>query len=80
MAEVETMTVNVDKEAASKLRDIAKMKYGKRKGALGKAVSEAFKLFAKENEESADTRLIRLMHKGYKMGRILGTREDWHKR
>ncbi|OJI08005.1 MAG: hypothetical protein BK997_01760 [Candidatus Micrarchaeum sp. ARMAN-1] len=80
MSDTETITVNVSKEAAKKLRHMAVIKYGNKKGALGKAVSEAFVLFSKKNEESVDARLLKLMHKGFAMGKISGTRDDWHKR
>jgi hypothetical protein len=77
----ETMTVNVDEKTVARFRRFVRMKYGKRKGALGKAVAEAFnELVAKNESESADERLRRLMHKGYKLGKIIGTRDDWHKR
>jgi len=74
------VTISVEEESEKKFRKAAYIKYGKRKGALGKALSEALKNWAEQNQDLADERLLKLMKKGLKMGKITGSRSDWHGR
>jgi hypothetical protein len=75
-----TITVSVEEESEKKFRKAAYVKYGRRKGSLGKALSEAIKNWAEQNQDMADERLLKLMNKGFKMGKILGNRSEWHGR
>ena len=76
-----TMTVNVDEKTMERFRRFVRAKYGKRKGALGRAASDAFNaLVAKSESERANEHAIMLLRKGFRLGKIIGTREDWHAR
>ncbi len=58
-----TITLNVDDTAEEKFRQRAERRYGKRKGSLGKAASEAFEKWA-ENEEDAVEQALTVIEKG----------------
>lgn len=77
-----TITVNIREDAEKKLRQLAEVKYGKRKGYLGKALSEAVDEWAEKTEKSdVDVRAIAMLKKGYNMGGFkTKKRSEWHER
>lgn len=77
-----TITVNIREDAEKKLRELAAVKYGKRKGYLGKALSEAVDTWAEKTEKSdVDARAIAMLKKGFNMGGLkTKKRSEWHER
>ncbi len=76
----ETMTVNVNEEVASTFRKQASMRYGKRKGYLGKAVTEAMAEWSKKSSESLENQFAELLEKGIKMKKWKFNRDELHER
>lgn len=79
-AMTKTITINVSEETEREFRRLAKLKYGKHKGALGKTINDAIKALADKSPYDPDAHALALLKKGFKLGRITGTREDWHER
>lgn len=69
MSETETITINVDQKLSKKFRKLAAIKYGKRKGYLGKAIDSAIRnwLTVQESEDINIT-AINELKKGYNLG------------
>ena len=64
-----TITISVDEQVEKKFRKVAGVKYGRRKGYLGKALSNAMKTWlAKQEEENVDVQAIEELRKGFKLG------------
>jgi len=76
--ETKTITINIDKEVLSKLREHSDNK----KGFLGKTISKATKRYLREKEqEEARKRLLKILNKGYNMGGMtFKRREELHDR
>jgi hypothetical protein len=74
----ETITISVSEDTAQEFRRLALHKYGKRKGALEKVMTDAIRALAEKSDYDPDA--LALLKKGLKMGKITGTREDWHER
>ncbi|MEK6934031.1 MAG: hypothetical protein AABW75_04090 [Nanoarchaeota archaeon] len=71
-----TITINLETEVLKKLRELAIVEKRK-KGFLGKIISEATKEYLKEREqEEIVERQLRRMEIGYKMGKILIKQRD----
>lgn len=69
--ETETITINVEEKVSGKFRKLAAIKYGKRKGYLGKAISSAMKTWMEKQEsDDVDMRAIEELRKGYDLGGI----------
>ncbi len=65
------MTISASNNAEEAIRTYAQRKYGSRKGALKKAVDEAFLKVAEEDEqEQLRRRAIERLEKGFHLGRI----------
>ncbi len=64
-----TMTINIPDEIAEGFRKTVEKEYGKGKGILGKAITEALQKWQdeKEQKEIAERMLAR-MRKGFKLG------------
>lgn len=75
-----TITINISEETEKEFRKLAKMRYGKHKGALGKTITDAIKTLAEKGDYDPDAHAIALMKKGFKLGKTIGTRDDWHGR
>lgn len=76
-----TITVNVEKEVEEKFRKIASATYGKKKGYLGKALTEAMREWEKKNASKKKERFFELLEKGIDMGGInYKKREELHER
>jgi hypothetical protein len=75
-----TMTVNVEEEVASEFRKQAGLKYGKKKGYLGKAITEAMKEWSKKKNESLEKQFLDLLETGIKMKKWKFDRDELHER
>ncbi len=68
--EMETITVNVEKEVMEKLRKMA-AKEKQKKGFLGKTITEAMRKHIKETEqEEIRKEMLQILKKGYHMGKL----------
>lgn len=76
----ETMTVNVEEQVAEEFRRQASLKYGRRKGYLGKAVTEAMAEWSKKRTEGLENQFLRLLEKGVKTKKWKFNREELHER
>jgi hypothetical protein len=76
----ETMTVNVEKEVAAEFRKQAAMKYGKKKGFLGRALTDAMKEWAKKRDAEVVTQGLKLLKEGIKMKEWKFNREELYDR
>lgn len=63
---METITININETLAVKFRKKAEMKYGRKKGYLAKAVSDAFEEWLIK-EDNAIERAFAIMDKGIKL-------------
>lgn len=71
MSETETITINVDQRLSKRFRKLAAIKYGKRKGYLGKAIDNAITIWiTKQESEDIDIHAIEELRKGYNLGGI----------
>ncbi len=77
-----TITVSLDEETEREFREKAGIRYGRRKGYLGEAISDAMKVWMKKAEgDDADMRALRLLKKGFYLGKILyKSRDELHER
>ena len=76
----ETMTVNVKEDVAEEFRKQASLKYGKKKGYLGKAATEALKEWSKKRNEDADAKFLKLLREGIKTKPWKFNREELYER
>lgn len=77
-----TITVSVDADVEQKFRRIAKAVHGRKKGYLGKALTDAMKSWTKEKEQK-DTvaATLRLLDEGVDLGGIrYKNRDELHDR
>ncbi len=77
-----TITVSVDADVEEKFRRTAKAVHGKKKGYLGKALTEAMKTWTKEREQT-DTvaATLRMLEDGLDLGVVkYGERDELHER
>jgi len=78
---VATITVNVNEAVAKKFRETAAAAFGKSKGYLGKAVSEAFSQWLRRKQEkNASVRMLEILDEGLDLGGAAFTREQLHRR
>ena len=75
-----TITVNVEEEVESEFRKQASRRYGKRKGYLGKALTEAMSEWAKKRNADVENEALRLLKAGIKMKKWEFNREELHER
>ena len=76
-----TLTVNVDDAVAKKFRETAAAAFGKSKGHLGKAVSEAFSVWLRfKREKAASVRMLEILEEGLDLHGVTFTREQLHRR
>lgn len=75
-----TITVNVEEEVDSEFRKQASLKYGKKKGYLGKALTEAMKEWAKKRNEDVDRKFLKLLKEGIKTKAWKFNREELYER
>lgn len=77
-----TITVNVEEEVEERFRKIASIAYGKRKGYLGKALTEAMKEWEKKKRTTdVNARALEMLRRGFNMGGLkTKDRSEWHER
>lgn len=77
-----TITVNVNDEAEKKFRKTVKENFGKNKGTLGKALTQAIEMWIKQySHEEIGKRQIALMKKGFELGGFtVSSRDELHER
>ena len=75
------VTISVNDDVEEKLRRIALARFGKNKGHLSKAITEAVKDWAEKEDNEAVEKGLELLKKGFKLGGIVNkNRADWHRR
>ncbi len=75
-----TITVNVEENVEREFRKKAESKYGKKKGYLGKALTEAMKVWSKKTDEDIESRFIKLLESGIRMEKWKFNRAELHER
>lgn len=77
-----TVTINIENEVENDFRRYVYKNYGKSKGVLGKAVTNAIKTWLnKEKQERLKEEALTLMKKGFNMGGMkVKTREELYER
>lgn len=76
-----TITVNVREDIEKKFRKIASAIYGKRKGYLGKAITEAMLEWERRKiETDYVAKAVALLEKGIKMEKWKFNRDELHER
>lgn len=76
-----TITVNVEEEVDEEFRKQASLRYGRRKGYLGKALTEAMKEWAKRKEAAdLESQMLKLLHEGIRMKKWKFDRDELHER
>jgi len=76
-----TITVNVEEDVESEFRKEAGRRYGKRKGYLGKAITEAMAEWSRKRNTDLEAQALLLLKKGIKAkGRWKFNREELHER
>ncbi len=76
----ETITINVDESVARRFRKAAGMKYGRRKGYLGKAVTNALETWAEKQDKSLEAQFMELLEKGFNGKKWKFDRDEAHER
>jgi len=75
-----TITISVNDDVERKFRKAAGNKYGRRKGYLGNAVTEAMKIWIKAEDRNVKN-AVELLEKGHNSGGLLyKTRDELHER
>ncbi len=76
-----TITVNVKDSVEKKFRKTASAKYGKRKGYLGEAVTEAMEKWSEAESKKSVSKALEMLEKGFDMGKIkYKSRDELHDR
>ncbi len=82
MQNMTIVTMSIKDEVNSRFKEYVYKKYGKEKGVLGKALTEAMTRWLEEEEqEKIAEEAIAIMKKGFAMGKILAkTRGELYER
>ncbi len=76
-----TITINISDETEREFRRLAKLKYGKHKGALGKAITDAIKALSDNSNYDPDRHALEMLKSGLNLGGIKNkNRAKWHER
>ncbi|MDE1833954.1 MAG: hypothetical protein KGH64_01305 [Candidatus Micrarchaeota archaeon] len=75
-----TITVNVEEDVDSEFRKQASLKYGKKKGYLGKALTEAMMEWAKAKDADIESQALKLLKEGIKMKKWKFNRDELYER
>ena len=71
------ITISVQKDVEERFRRLAGTAYGRHKGYLGKAVTEAMQEWERKKMESdVNVRALEMLKKGFKMGKITWKKRD----
>ncbi len=72
-----TITISVQRDVEERFRRLAGTAYGRHKGYLGKAVTEAMQEWErKKMETDVNVRALEMLKKGFKMGKWKFNREE----
>ena len=76
------ITISVDEKTEEEFRKVAGAVYGKKKGYLGKAITEAMDEWEKRKKSTDVTaRALAMLEKGFDMGKITyKSRDELHER
>jgi hypothetical protein len=75
------ITVSVDVEVEHKFRKVAIMRYGNKKGSLGKALTEAMKSWTEQKSYDPNEHALAMLEKGFPLGKITyKNRAELHER
>lgn len=76
------VTINIERKVAEEFKEVAMAVYGRRKGSLGKAVSEALGEWVKGHKSrNADVAGLELLRQGFAMGKLnYSKRSELHER
>ena len=77
-----TITINIDDDTENSFRDYVYREYGKSKGVLGKATTNAIKSWLEnQKQEKIAEEALKLMKKGFNMGGMkIKSREEIYER
>jgi|ACXL01.1.fsa_nt_gi hypothetical protein len=75
-----TITVNLNEEVENEFRKKAALKYGKRKGYLGKAITEAMDQWIRSLDSDVEAQSLKMLKEGIKMKKWKFKREDLYER
>ena len=75
-----TITINIDETIEKGFKEKARLKYGKRKGSLAKAMNEALEEWLKSDSNDTLKENLRLLESGIEMKKWKFNRVDLHER
>ncbi len=75
-----TITVNVEEEIESKFRNEVSRRYGKKKGCLGRALTEAMEEWTKKRDADLENEVRKLLKEGIKGRKWRFNREELYDR
>lgn len=75
-----TITVNVEETIEKDFRRVASRKYGKKKGYLGRALTQAMQEWAEKREVDVEAEALALLKTGIKMKKWRFDRDELHER
>lgn len=75
-----TITVNVEESVEEEFRKFAGKEYGKRKGYLGKALTQAMNEWVQRRNNDIEARALKLLKSGIKMKQWKFNRDELHER
>ena len=65
------ITISIEEEAEKKLRELAIMRYGKKKGCISKAIVDAISCLSENlKDKTVEQRLMQYAEKGFHLGKI----------
>jgi len=74
------VTINLDENIEKEFKEKARLKYGKRKGSLAKAMNEALEEWLKNDNNDMLKENLELLGKGIRMKKWKFNREDLYER
>lgn len=75
-----TITINLDEVIEKEFKEKARLKYGKKKGSLAKAMNKALEQWLKSDGSDALRENLRLLESGIEMKKWKFNREDLYER
>lgn len=76
-----TLTITIKDQTERTFRELVKSCYGQGRGKLGSAVGEALNYWVqKKQSEDIAQRELRLLRKGFQLGKWTGNREELYER
>jgi hypothetical protein len=75
-----TITISLDENIEKGFKEKARLKYGKRKGSLAKAMNEALEEWLKSDSKNTLEENLKLLESGIEMKKWKFNREDLHER